>query len=82
MKNGKEIPPIVERKPDMDINGDKIDQAIKQQKKREKHLYPLRIDSRTTIYVPKNKCNPEYAAKYLERIKYKPNLKGTATGQF
>lgn len=82
MKNGKEIPPMIERKPDMDVNGDKVTQAVKQQKIREKHLMPLRIDSRTTIYVKKEKCNSEYAAQYLERTKYKSNLKGTATGKF
>lgn len=78
MKNGKEIPPIIERKPDMDVNGDKVNQAVAQQKIREKHLMPLRIDTRTTIYVKKEKCTPEYAAQYLERTKYKPDLKGTA----
>lgn len=79
MKNGKEIPPIIERKPDMDVNGDKVSEAVKQQKKREKHLYPLRIDARTTIYVKKEKCNPDYAAKYCEKIKYKVPLKGAAS---
>lgn len=71
MRNGKEIPPIVERKPNIDVNGDKVNEAVQQQKKREKHLFPLRIDSRTTIYVKKEKCNPEYATQYLEKIKYK-----------
>lgn len=78
MKNGKEIPPMAERKPDPEVNGDKVLLAVKQQKKREKNLFPLRIDSRTTIYVPEKKCNPEYAAQYLKRINRKPELKGTA----
>lgn len=78
MKNGKEKPAAVERKVDTRVNGDKVLQAVENQKKREKKLFPLRIDSRTVIYVSKNKCNSEYAQKYKEKIDSRPPLKGTA----
>lgn len=62
IKNEK--PPMAERKPDMELNGNKVTQAVELQKLREKTLFPLRINRTTIIYVPKEKCTPEYAEKY------------------
>ena len=60
----KDKSPIEERKPDLEVNGSKINEAIARQREREKHLFPLRIDKTTAIYVTKEKCNPEYAERY------------------
>lgn len=77
----KELPPQAERKPDTKENGSKLELFIKAQTDREKKLYPLRIDSRTVIYVSKKKCNPEYAKEYRLRSNRVPDLKGQALGK-
>lgn len=64
----KDKNPIEQRKPDLEVNGSKIDEAAARQREREKHLFPLRVDKNTVIYVPKNKCNSEYASKFLRKI--------------
>lgn len=51
------------KKVDLTINGDKTSQAIAAQKKREKKLFPLRLNSKTVIYVTKDKQNSYYAEK-------------------
>ena len=53
-------------KPDTATNPSGLDLAIEQQKKREKQLYPLRVSPTTTLLLPKDKCNPEYAQKYYK----------------
>lgn len=55
---------MAERKPDLEINGNKIQQAVEMQRLREKNLYPLRISQTTIIYVTEEKCTVEYAEKY------------------
>lgn len=59
--------PEERKKIDTSINGD-AERLIEEQKIVEKHLYPLRIDHRTVIYVPKEKCTLEYAKK--KRIQF------------
>ena len=60
------------------------DKVIKEQAERMKRLKPLRIDSRTVIYVTEDKCNEDYRRAYIERtnptvepkkqlIKYRPH---------
>ena len=61
--------PEERKKIDTSINGD-AERLVEEQKIVEKHLYPLRIDNRTVIYVPKEKCTPEYAE--LKRRKMNP----------
>lgn len=61
--------PDERKKVDTSINGD-AERLVEEQKIVEKHLYPLRIDHRTVIYVPKEKCTPEYAE--LKRRKMNP----------
>lgn len=61
--------PEEHKKIDTSINGD-AERLIEEQKIVEKQLYPLRIDHRTVIYVPKEKCTPEYAE--LKRRKMNP----------
>lgn len=56
------------KKVDTSVNGD-VESLSKNQKGIEKHLFPLRIDQRTIIYVPKEKCNDKYADEY--RIKHR-----------
>ena len=38
--------------------------------------FPLRINSRTVIFVAREKCTPEYAAAYLEKINGKDHCGG------
>lgn len=47
----KDKAPIEERKPDLEVNGSKIDEAIVRQREREKHLFPLRINKVTVAYI-------------------------------
>lgn len=61
--------PEERKKIDTSINGD-AERLVEEQKIVEKQLYPLRIDHRTVIYVPKEKCTPEYAE--LKRRKMNP----------
>lgn len=49
---------------DLNQNG-AVDLAMKIES--ERRLYKLRIDLKTVILVPKEKCNPDYARKFLER---------------
>lgn len=51
MSFGKD--PIIERKGDSSKNGKNIEECISSHKKREKNLYPLRINRTTVIYVTK-----------------------------
>lgn len=61
--------PEERKKIDTSINGD-AERLVEEQRIVEKHLYPLRIDHRTVIYVPKEKCTPEYAE--MKRRKMNP----------
>lgn len=36
--------------------------------KGKKQLFPLRIDAHTIIYVPQDKCTPEYAETYRKKL--------------
>lgn len=65
------IPVNVERKDDTTKNGSKINEKILAQNIREQFLYPLRINEKTTILVPKEKCNDKYRLEYLKRINAK-----------
>ena len=56
------------RKVDLTVNGDKTSQAIAAQKKREKKLFPLRLNSKTVIYVTKDKQNSYYAEKAKKKM--------------
>lgn len=47
----------------------KGDYKPRKQRKREEKLVPLRIDSRTIIFVTPDKATPEYAKQYLNKIK-------------
>lgn len=55
-------------KADLSENGSRIQKNIDAQKKKEKKLFPLRIDERTVIYVTKAKCTQKYAESYRKRI--------------
>ena len=59
-----QIEPSKERKIDCSKNGDKIKSLQENQRKAERKLYPLRIDSKTTILVTKDKCNSDYREAY------------------
>lgn len=70
MANKNIMPPTKERKADTTKNGNDLSEYIKYQKKREKRLYPLRINQTTVIYVTKEKQTKEYADWYRrERLK-------------
>lgn len=55
------------KKIDTTVNGD-VERLAEMHKEVEKELYPLRIDHRTVIYVTKDKCTPEYAAKKAQDV--------------
>ena len=59
------------RKGDNSRNPEGTDELIARQLRKERNLYPLRINDNTYIYVPKRKQTPEYAAKWRERMKQK-----------
>lgn len=66
------LPANVERKDDTTKNGSKIHEKIVVQRIKEELLYPLRINEKTTILVPKDKCNEKYRKEYLKKITTKP----------
>lgn len=49
-------------------NDDHLDSVIENYKRKEKPLFPLRINRQTVIYVTKDKCNEEYRQDYLKRM--------------
>lgn len=67
MSFGKD--PMTERKPDTERNAAGLEKYIERQRVKEEHLYPLRINERVTILVPKDKCNREYAEAFRKKIK-------------
>lgn len=72
MANKNIMPPTKERKADTTKNSNSLSEYIEHQKKREKRLYPLRINQTTVIYVTKEKQTKEYADWYRrERLKIK-----------
>lgn len=54
------------KKPDSSCNDDGLEKVIATQRKKEKRLHPLRINSHITLLVPKSKCNEKYAKWYRE----------------
>jgi hypothetical protein len=60
------------KKVDLSVNGDKTSQAVAAQKKREEKLFPLRLNSKTVIYVKKENQNTHYAEQV--RIKLGINV--------
>ena len=56
------------KKVDLTVNGDKTSQAVAAQKKREQKLFPLRLNSKTVIYVTKDKHNPCYAERARKKM--------------
>lgn len=64
----EKMPPAKERKGDNSRNPEGLDDAIARHLKKERRLYPLKINATTYIYVPKRKQTAEYAAKYRERM--------------
>jgi hypothetical protein len=56
------------KKVDLSVNGDKTSQAVAAQKNREKKLFPLRLNSKTVIYVTKDKHNPCYAERAKKKM--------------
>jgi len=56
------------KKVDLSQNGDKTSQAVAAQKNREKKLFPLRLNSKTVIYVTKDKHNMYYAEKAKKKM--------------
>lgn len=65
----KRKPQQTERKADVTCNAsDNLDELIQAQLRKEKRLYPLKINSTTWIYVPKKKCNEKYAEAYRKKM--------------
>ena len=56
------------KKVGLSINGDKTSQAVAAQKKREEKLFPLRLNSKTVIYVKKENQNTYYAEKAKKKM--------------
>lgn len=66
-KRAKKALPDKYKKVDTTINGDAM-QLAEKHRKIEQKLFPLRIDNRTVIYVPKHKQTVEYAEVYRKRM--------------
>ena len=68
------------KKIDTTVNGD-AERLAEMHRETEKGKYPLRIDHRTVIYVTKDKCTPEYAAKKRNTLGLAPavEVKGHAS---
>lgn len=66
LKEKRGVMPDKYKKVDTTINGD-AGMLVETHKDIEKQLYPLRINSRTVIYVTKDKCNAAYAKEYAEK---------------
>lgn len=45
------------------------ERLMQQQRRKEKKLFPLRVNSTTIILVPKSKCTKTYAESYNEKLK-------------
>ena len=56
------------KKVDLSVNGDKTGQAVAAQKNREKKLFPLRLNSKTVIYVTKENHNTYYAERAKKKM--------------
>lgn len=56
------------KKVDLTVNGNKTSQAVAAQKKREEKLFPLRLNSKTVIYVTIDKQNTYYAEKAKKKM--------------
>ena len=56
------------KKVDLSLNGDKTSQAVAAQKNREQKLFPLRLNSKTVIYVKKENQNMYYAEKVKKKM--------------
>ena len=56
------------KKVDLTVNGNKTSQAVAAQKKREEKLFPLRLNSKTVIYVTRDKQNSYYAEKARKKM--------------
>ena len=56
------------KKVDLTKNGDKTSQAVAAQKNREQKLFPLRLNSKTVIYVTKDNNNTYYAEKAKKKM--------------
>lgn len=69
----KAIPADKERKIDCTKNGDAAERLVKVQREKEKSLFPLRIDEKTTIFVGKEKCTEKYRKEWLK--KYRKGVK-------
>lgn len=61
------------KKVDTSVNGD-AGLLAEKHKEIDKKLYPLRIDSRTIIYVTKDKLTPEYAEKNRKSMNPKQGI--------
>lgn len=55
------------KKVDLSVNGDKTSLAVAAQKKREEKLFPLRLNSKTVIYVKKNRIKIRITLKKRKR---------------
>ena len=56
------------KKVDLTVNGNKTSQAVAAQKNREQKLFPLRLNSKTVIYVTRDKHNTYYAEKAKKKM--------------
>lgn len=90
IKNGK-LPDSFSIKESYEISAESLTKLVvalgdgntlaEKHKEIEKKLYPLRIDSRTIIYVTKDKLTPEYAEKKRKTLGLAPavEVKGHAS---
>lgn len=68
LKKRHQALPEDKKKADTTKNSENLDEVIERHMKRNKRLYPLRINKTTVIYVTKDKCNQEYRQKFIAKI--------------
>lgn len=59
---------IIKIDPDENPDEGKVAKSVQLQSDREKHLFPLRIDSRTVIYVPEHLNNETYKRAWMDKV--------------
>lgn len=55
-------------KDDTRMNVDGLEYKIQMQRKKEKHLHPIRLDSKTILFVRRKDCNKKHIEEYKRKI--------------
>lgn len=64
----KKLPVDKVRKFDSTKNGDAL-RLVEEHRDKEKHLFPLRIDEKTVIFVSEEKCTEKYRLEWMKKYR-------------